>query len=713
MTLEEIINSADYHKLAEEAEKEAGSGFLTDPHDTLYPPLWSGLKLKPAAKVKLEKYLNDALEEAGYADTGNWLKYTIFGSGASYNWDEDGDLDIHIWVNADEFDKTHTDKNYTSDQLLVEMRRVIVPINSVPLTKLDIEGDMMVQYYPLAGNGTSDECLATRPYACYSMETNEWFEKPEPITIDHFAEGFLLVEPRARLIAEQAVSLVGTLDIDLADVEYWTSLYERHNKAEYKAQANLARDNANKDWQAVRDLWHQLFKGRQEAYSPRGRGTNDERDFTNKLLEVWGIGDALKEHAYTPLPWAEKDSALHGETTEQKEQSNRTSQKNKTQKGYSQNSEHWTIVADWSEVQDKAVKYLHDGQVQVHLNAPDHIIGTVYSETTDGASYQTEIWRDDPNSNAITLWNCTCPWGEVSWGRTRQWKKFEGRPCAHVTALQWAAKSVPMTEDQMGNEQMQLPGIGPQAPPVPDVTPSQVRQPGVNLQPFAEPPQATTPVPGGPNPGVPTPPPPPPPPPAPPPVMPQPVRPPSHLLQPGENTQLELPGTFSRTAEFQQYNRGDWVRNIWTGDIGRVDSQDEQGYWIDWNDGDYSPVADKDLESLHEGLKPSTPDTFPAEWTSKWYRESITRAVLSWFNNGDAVRAKQPLWGVDRDGKDFIVPKGMAGTVLWSDAEDSIVSFDIEINGPLEPMTIRVEDSTDLFYAAPKANPGFRRRREK
>jgi hypothetical protein len=631
------INS-DYSKLTadvEDTEPEKNFGFLEEPHEDLYPCAFRGTdKISPAvAKILKDHVLESIATE--YDDPDEWIYFTVYGSGISYNWNEDGDFDIQMWIDYSKFQDNDTP--VTADDLLADTRRLLQLVNFPSFADLglqwgDSDGKQLVQYYGKLGTGSKEENLASNPYACYDLETGEWLVHPEPLTPQFYGEMFILVMPKAQDVAVQAEAALDDLDRNITSWQFWTGLNNEHPDERYQAEADKAKDEAEQIREGIHNLFLGVFEGRKEAYGPGGKGINDERDVVQKLLEVWGIFQKLKHYGRAKLPWEETDdepqSPLDGQATEQEEKSDADTNEKKTQY---ENSDHWTIVADWDDVQDKAVNYYRDGQVQIHLNAPDHVIGTVNSETSPGQSYQTEIWRDDPNSDAITLWSCTCPWGEVSWGRTRQWKKYEGRPCAHVTALQWAAKSSPQPVDEQGNEQLQIPGTQP-VQPIPDVTPSQVRQPGVNLQPFAEP---TTPVPGGPNPGIPQPPPPPPPPPAPPVVMPQPQRPPSHLLQPGENTQLELPGTFSK------------------------------------------------------------------------------QMILSWFNNGDAVRTKQPLWGVDRDGKDFIVPKGMAGTVLWSDGDDTIASFDIEINGPLQPMTIRVEDSTDLFYADPKANPGFRRRRER
>jgi hypothetical protein len=96
----------------------------------------------------------------------------------------------------------------------------------------------------------------------------------------------------------------------------------------------------------------------------------------------------------------------------------------------------------WDDVMEKAQRYYYGGNVDMQVNNSNYVEGNV--QGSQSSPYQTWFTRDDPNSGAITQWGCSCPWGAVSWGRTRQFKKFEGRPCAHLTALYWTSlKSQP------------------------------------------------------------------------------------------------------------------------------------------------------------------------------------------------------------------------------------------------------------------------------
>lgn len=186
----------------------------------------------------------------------------------------------------------------------------------------------------------------------------------------------------------------------------------------------------------------------------------------------------------------------------------------------------------WGDIMEKANYIRGNGGVQITSNEPQHVTGTVQSGTDPGnkGPYHTEIWRDDPQSQAITMWDCDCDWDQYAWGRTRQWKKYEGRPCCHVLALYWDALQNPPAGG----------GAQPAAPPTPTpgggVTVNQgliapVGQPPMNV-PLIGPEEAPAPM--GPE------------------EAPQPAW--SEVVQPGkEEGTITFPGTFSHWKEASDY----------------------------------------------------------------------------------------------------------------------------------------------------------------
>jgi hypothetical protein len=130
----------------------------------------------------------------------------------------------------------------------------------------------------------------------------------------------------------------------------------------------------------------------------------------------------------------------------------------------------FSIEAAWPDIMQKAKRYLDTGKVVLHRNGFNHVVGTIIG---DHGTYQTELSRQDPDSRAITGWSCSCPWGDYAWGRSRKFRKYEGRPCAHVLSLLWKAYSTPLDEDM---EEDQVPANGEKTPMIPEIQEQQQEQ---------------------------------------------------------------------------------------------------------------------------------------------------------------------------------------------------------------------------------------------
>jgi hypothetical protein len=130
----------------------------------------------------------------------------------------------------------------------------------------------------------------------------------------------------------------------------------------------------------------------------------------------------------------------------------------------------FSIEAAWPDIMQKAKRYLDTGKTIVHRNGFNHVVGTIIG---DHGTYQTELSRQDPDSRAITGWSCSCPWGDYAWGRSRKFRKYEGRPCAHVLSLLWKAYSTPLDEDM---EEDQVPANGEKTPMIPEIQEQQQEQ---------------------------------------------------------------------------------------------------------------------------------------------------------------------------------------------------------------------------------------------
>ena len=418
LAIELAAAQADYSKFSvnvEDTDPEFNMDFLIEPHKELFPCAFRGGTHIPPEVVKtLKDHVLKSIETE-YKDADDWIYFTVYGSGISYMWSEEGDFDIQMWVDYSKFQDNDTP--ITADDLVADIRRLTQLVNFPSFKELglgtkDCEGRTLVQYYPKPGTGSKEENLASKPYACYDLETGEWLKKPMNLNPKFYGDRFLMILPKVQDIAIQSEAALDELQRNIIQWQFWTGLNAEEPDKRYKAEADAAQAEAESQREAIKNLFHGVFGGRAEAYSPGGKGIQDERDLTEKLLEVWGIFQRLRHAARAPLPWEEGD--LPDSPTEKIPSDQSNNEEADTDKS---SKNHWHIIADWEDVQNKAIKYYQDGQVKMIMNSPTHAIATVNSETDPGKSYQTELWRDDPNSNAITLWSCTCPWGEVSWGR--------------------------------------------------------------------------------------------------------------------------------------------------------------------------------------------------------------------------------------------------------------------------------------------------------
>lgn len=281
--------------------KSAGfGGYLQEPNQTLYPYVFAGLRVMPHVRDALREYILKPLSSR-FENPDAWLHFYLYGSGASYNWDETGDLDVQVFVDEDLFWKTNPDADLRGDTLLSTVRKSFADLNFRTLEQMGLEGKMTVQYYAKPGSGSDEQVLSERPYAAYDLDEDRWVVEPTPMTPEFFASVFERAMPKAQMLAEHIATLQTAYDVDLMSAEYWGAMAERDpqyadDRDRYRAEAELG-------WQRLRDAFNSIRQGRQDAYSPNGLGNKDERDAVYKILSAWGILDSLKQRIEAGVPW--------------------------------------------------------------------------------------------------------------------------------------------------------------------------------------------------------------------------------------------------------------------------------------------------------------------------------------------------------------------------------------------------------------------------
>lgn len=95
------------------------------------------------------------------------------------------------------------------------------------------------------------------------------------------------------------------------------------------------------------------------------------------------------------------------------------------------------FIASWRDVQAKAKRIRKEGGVKILVATNLHVAGEVQG---DHNVYETQL-NYIPGSKHVADWACGCKWASYTWGRSPQYKRFEGRLCSHALALQYEANS--------------------------------------------------------------------------------------------------------------------------------------------------------------------------------------------------------------------------------------------------------------------------------
>lgn len=295
-------------------------------------------------------------------------------------------------------------------------------------------------------------------------------------------------------------------------------------------------------------------------------------------------------------------------------------------------------TSSWDDVMAKAVRLKNAGNVTILRNGAQNVVGHVIG---DHGEYQTEISREDPNSQAITQWQCECPWDQYAWQRTRQWKKYEGRPCAHVLATYWASRGLPIDEESQ-----------PQGPPPGGGPPSLF-----NAPPTAAPPAPT----------------------------------PSPFQAPG----ADVPVSPQQYQQMQMFNPSNPQAPM-TPKPAEVLPQFVNPY-------ENAPVVNPASVPGLRQPSPTNPTQYPGGTFSSWQFESATIESMDFnqqpkgFQNGNMISTKYDDWGVwvgkseaHGAGARTKIPKGSIGEVLGQDPTTGMVNALfmgdlVRDHGPLEP----------------------------
>ena len=252
------------------------SSFFSPYEEHLDPTLFGeGYQIRGTVRVGLLSMMYTTLDKY-FVGGKSWSRAWIAGSGVSYQWGSNNDLDVLVGVKYEDFRYLNPTYRQMSDLEISKHINEIFRSDQQPHTE-DWHGYEVTFYV----NQNSWDIRTILPYAAYSLTDDSWTVEPTrnapsvPAEWEHEASG---MQKRAQLAVRRYS-------------EAHTSMVNApHDAARVSAESAMKHSLAQ-----AADLFHQVHEGRKYAFGPGGSGYSDRHNFLWQAGKRDGWLPALKE----------------------------------------------------------------------------------------------------------------------------------------------------------------------------------------------------------------------------------------------------------------------------------------------------------------------------------------------------------------------------------------------------------------------------------
>ncbi len=274
----------------DKALQPGGSGYFSEPSDTLDPNLFTGMALKEDVRhwliVTLMSGLQKYLSVRGAHD---WLRAWLAGSGITYQWSADrgnGDLDVLFGVDMPGFVHYNPEYHGVPERDVADHADAVLKQKLWPKTAHTRFGQQEYEVTFFWAPGTGQQGIELiHPYSAYDLVGGTWVVTPPALPHD----------PRALYPAEwyEAASQ------DSKTAKHLSNRYHKltsrlasidpGSPSGRNASVELSRVH-----QSAMSLFDEIHGGRREAFGEQGHGYSDWANFRWQSAKSSGSIDALK-----------------------------------------------------------------------------------------------------------------------------------------------------------------------------------------------------------------------------------------------------------------------------------------------------------------------------------------------------------------------------------------------------------------------------------
>jgi hypothetical protein len=254
------------------------TSYFSAPGAGLDPRLFRDGKLIPSVRSSILRILLEHLRTHYYSPE-NYLTIWLAGSGVSYQWTaarHPADLDCLIGVNYLLFRQSNQQYKALSDKQIADMFNEDFRNDLQPLTKNFLDTYELTFYVNVAS-----DIRSIKPYAAYSLTTDDWTVSPE------------VKAPPHNKMWDQRVARDTSMVTDILS-RYSTAL-----NAISQSTTDTARRNAEAALKLAVEqgaaLFDDIHKGRTSAFSEYGGGYSDIANYRWQAGKQAGIVQALRK----------------------------------------------------------------------------------------------------------------------------------------------------------------------------------------------------------------------------------------------------------------------------------------------------------------------------------------------------------------------------------------------------------------------------------
>lgn len=239
------------------------SSFFSAPEPDLDPRLFLGQTMHSGVRTELLRLLFDVLDRH-FSQAKSWTRAWVAGSGVSYQWSaarDPGDLDVLIGIEYVKFRYCNPTYRGLGDVEISKMLNDLFRSELQPHTA-NWSGFEVTWYV----NPRSWDITAIKPYAAYSLTSDDWTVAPDPSPSNQVPNDWETQASDMQHLATMAVSRYADAHAALQNAP--------HEAARVNAQAQMKAALAQ-----AAAMYDQVHEGRKIAFGHAGQGYADRHNF--------------------------------------------------------------------------------------------------------------------------------------------------------------------------------------------------------------------------------------------------------------------------------------------------------------------------------------------------------------------------------------------------------------------------------------------------